>query len=88
MQHGHVSRKKGTLHHINRISGQLKALKKYVESDKNCKEIATLTTSISKSFDTLRARTLEGFILNEIATKETGEKKIEQLKKLMELYKK
>ncbi len=88
MQHSHQDRKHETINHINRILGQLKSLKNYVETDKDCEQIASLTTSVSKSFSTLRARTLEGFILNEIATKDTQKNKIEQLKRLMNLYKK
>jgi len=34
-------------------------------------DIAMLTTSISKSFDSLRTRTLEGFILKELFDNET-----------------
>jgi len=84
----HTSRKKKTIHHINRILGQLETLKKYVDGDKACEDIAMLTTSIANSFDTLRLRTLEGFILNNIITDKTESKKIAQLSKLLQLYKK
>jgi DNA-binding FrmR family transcriptional regulator len=78
-----------TLHHISRIQGQIEALKKYVEGDKSCEEISSLATSIAKSFDTLRARTLRGFIKYDLLEgKEMPEKRLEQLEKLLNLHKK
>ena len=80
---------KETLHHINRIQGQIETLKKYIEGDKSCEEISSLTTSIAKSFDTLRARTLRGFIKYDLLEgKELTEKRFEQLEKLLNLHKK
>jgi DNA-binding FrmR family transcriptional regulator len=87
-QHLHFKRRKETLNHINRISGQIETLKGYVQTDASCEDVASLTTSIAKSFDALRVRTLEGFILNEIVNDDTDKEKIEQLKKLMNLHKK
>lgn len=84
----HEDRKKRTLNHINRLQGQLNKLKDYVEKDATCEEIAALTTSASKSFDALRVRTLEGFLLNEIVNKKVNKKKIEQLRSLLNLHKK
>ena len=78
-----------TLHHINRIQGQIETLKKYVEENRSCEEISLLATSIAKSFDTLRARTLRGFIKYDLLLgKEVAENKIEQLEKLLNLHKK
>lgn len=88
IKHTHTDRKKGTLNHINRLQGQLRKLKDYVRDDAGCEEIATLTTSTAKSFDALRVRTLEGFILNELVGKKKDEKKLTQLKKILKLHKK
>ncbi len=82
------SRKTETIQHVNRIIGQINTLKKYIEEGSSCHEIATLTTSIAKSFDSLRARTLEGFILHEILQGKAPEEKKEELAKLLSLYKK
>lgn len=80
---------KETLHHINRIQGQIETLKKYIEENRGCEEISSLSTSIAKSFDTLRARTLRGFIKYDLLKgKEADEKKLEQLEKLLNLHKK
>ena len=80
---------KEKLHHINRIQGQIETLKRYIEGDKSCEEISSLTTSIAKSFDTLRARTLRGFIKYDLLEgKELTEKRFEQLEKLLNLHKK
>ncbi len=82
-------RRKKTINHLNRIQGQIETLKKYLEEDRCCGEIAQLTTSIAKSFDSLRAKTLEGFILNEFLDgKKVAELKIKKLKRIINLYKK
>jgi len=77
------------IQHLNRIVGQIETLKKYIEGNKCCGEIAQLTTSIAKSFDTLRANTLKNFILNEFASdKKISTSKIEKLERIINLYKK
>ena len=78
-----------SLHHLNRISGQIVSLKKLIETDGSCFDIAQLTTSVAKSFDSFRARTLEGFVLNHLLEgKELPLSKSEALKKIINLYKK
>ncbi|MBI4650997.1 metal-sensing transcriptional repressor [Candidatus Desantisbacteria bacterium] len=82
-------RRKETLAHVKRIQGQIDTLVKYIEEGKDCSDIAMLTTSIAKSFDTLRFRTLEGFILNHLLKgKKVPEEKIKALNSLISLYKK
>jgi len=41
-------------------------LKKYLEQEKSCEEIARLAVSISNSFDTLKSSLAEGFVREEI----------------------
>ena len=79
---------RGTISHINRIIGQLTSLKRHIEEDKPCEQIASLATSISKSCDGLRTRTLEGFILNDVLDTPLPEKKKELLIELLNRYKK
>lgn len=79
---------KGTISHINRIVGQLNSLKRHIEEGKPCQEIASLATSISKSCDGLRTRTLEGFILNEVIEAPLSREKEELLVELLKRYKK
>jgi len=78
------------INHLNRIQGQIETLKKYIEEDKHCAEIAQLTTSIAKSFDSLRATTLENFVINEFSPsdKKLPKSKIDTLKRIINLYKK
>lgn len=84
-----IARRRETLSHLNRIIGQINTLKKYVEADRCCADIAQLSTSIAKSLDSLRARTLEGFILNEFSEDmNIPKKKREKLQIIMKLYKK
>ena len=81
-------RRRETLDHINRIQGQIEALKAYVSDGKDCLEVATLTTSIAKSFDSLRFRTLEGYLIHQFSGNEVSHKQHEQLRSLLNLYKK
>jgi DNA-binding FrmR family transcriptional regulator len=82
-------RRKQSIDHLSRIQGQIETLKKYMEEDKNCADIAQLTTSIAKSFDSLRTKTLEGFIVNELLEKENiSSSKMEKLIRVLNLYKK
>ncbi|MFH1074209.1 MAG: metal-sensing transcriptional repressor [Candidatus Firestonebacteria bacterium] len=82
-------RRKETLIHIRRIQGQIDTLIKYIEQEKDCLDIAMLTTSIAKSFDALRFRTFEGFILNHVLEGEKiPEKRLKTLNSLISLYKK
>lgn len=82
------NRRKDTLDHICRIEGQLQRLKQYIADDGACVDIALLTTSVAKSFDGLRVRTLEGFIINEIVDKKISKKTMSDLQMLLKLYKK
>ena len=84
-----VARKKQNLDHINRINGQLKTLKSYIEEERSCAEISNLSTSIAKSFDTLRVRTLEGFVINELLEKRgIPQDKLITLQNLLRMHKK
>jgi len=77
------------IQHLNRIQGQIEALKKYIEDDKCCGEIAQLSTSIAKSFDTLRSNTLKNFILNEfVFDNKISAAKIKKMERIINLYKK
>lgn len=84
-----IERRKKMLNHLNRIQGQISTLKKYIDEDKCCADIAQLTTSIAKSFDSVRIKTLEGFVLHELlASKKLDKRKKEQLEIILKLYKK
>jgi DNA-binding FrmR family transcriptional regulator len=82
-------RRKQSVYHLNRIQGQIGTLKKYMEEGKDCADIAQLTTSIAKSFDSLRTKTLEGFIMNELLEQENiSPSKTKKLNRVLNLYKK
>ena len=77
------------LNHLNRIEGQIRALKKYIEEGKKRKDVAMLSASITKSFDTLRARTLKNFVLNDILDgAKISIKKEKEIEEILKLYKK
>ena len=77
-----------TLNHLNRIEGQLNVLKKYIQEDRPCQEIAQLTASITQSFMSLKVRTLEGFVLNRLLDGKANDHKQKQLAEILKLYKK
>ena len=82
-------RRQETLAHINRIQGQIEALKKLISQGEECIKEASLATSIAKSFDALRFRTLEGFLIHQFhGGKGPSAGKREQLRGLLSLYKK
>jgi len=81
--------RKENIDHINRIQGQIETLKKYMFEDRCCVDIAQLTTSIAKSFDTLRTKTLERFICNQLLEdKKIPKEQMDNLKRILNLYKK
>lgn len=85
----HQERRKETLDHLNRIQGQIEGLKKMIAGGEECIKIASLTTSIAKSFDTLRLRTLEGFVIHQlIGDKPISPEKLKQFQDLLKLHKK
>jgi len=80
---------KKSFNHLSRIEGQIKTLKKYINEGKKCEDVAMLTTSIAKSFDTLRMRTLKNFFKNEVLYDNKISKKTEDtIDKILKLYKK
>lgn len=82
-------RRKQNINHVNRVIGQLNALKRLMESDATCFEISNLTLSIKNSVNSLGVRVMEGFILNgllEDKLNEVEQRKLEQLTKILNLY--
>ncbi len=83
-------RRKHTLDHLSRIQGQIETLKKYIADDADCLDIAMLVTSVAKSFDALRSKTLEGSIVHQILNGGEGlsKEQKEKLFQVINLYKK
>ncbi|MCL4338647.1 metal-sensing transcriptional repressor [Patescibacteria group bacterium] len=84
------NRRERTLDHLNRIQGQIETLKRYIADDADCMGIAMLVTSIAKSFDALRSKTLEGSIVHQILNGGEGlsKEQKEKLSQVINLYKK
>ncbi|MFA6039361.1 MAG: metal-sensing transcriptional repressor [Candidatus Peribacteraceae bacterium] len=51
--------------HLNRIQGQIDALKTYLEDGRPCEEVSHLTHSISTSFASARASIVEKMLRDE-----------------------
>jgi len=83
------NRRKQSIVHLTRIQGQINTLKKYIEGDFDCINIAILTASIVKSFDSFRNRVLEGNIMNQVHKSKCRISKgqQEQIQKIIKLYK-
>jgi len=80
---------KESLNHLSRIEGQIRTLKKYIGEGRRCEDVAILTTSIAKSFDTLRAKTLKSFFINEILSdRKLSKKDLLRIEEIFKLYKK
>lgn len=83
------AKKKQNIDHLNRIAGQLQTLKSYIEEGRSCQDISNLSTSIAKSFDTLRIRTVEGFVLNDLLKgQKINDDQLTTLQNLLQLHKK
>jgi DNA-binding FrmR family transcriptional regulator len=80
---------KESLNHLSKIEGQIKSLKKRISEGENCEKVFLLTKSISKSFDSLKTKTLKNFLKNEILNiKKITKKQEEKIDKIFNLYKK
>jgi DNA-binding FrmR family transcriptional regulator len=82
-------RRKQNIMHLARIQGQINTLRKYIEGNSDCIDIAVLTASIVKSFDSFRNRVLEGNIMCQVLDSKgkISQKQQEQIKKIIKLYK-
>lgn len=66
----------------------MNVLKKYIQEDRPCREIAQLTASITSSFSTLKMRTLGGYIQHELLREELSEDRQQELEAILKLFKK
>lgn len=80
-----LDRRQGTIHHINRLIGQLEALKETIQDDPRCKEIASLARSISSSANGLQTRTLKGYIMHDLVDKDLTDEELNELNQLLNL---
>lgn len=76
------------LNHLSRIQGQIDGLKRAVEAGGTCDEVAMLTNSILRSFDSARAGIVETYILEDIlGGKKVSADKAAKLSRVVSLYK-
>jgi DNA-binding FrmR family transcriptional regulator len=74
--------------HISRLEGQLASLKKKIEAEDSCTDIVRLALSAAKSFDSLKAKLVEGYILLELMNGEDIKaSESDDLKELLKLIK-
>ncbi len=76
------------IHHLSRIQGQIDSLKRAVEDGNSCDDVAMLTNSILRSFDSARASIVETYILEDIlGGKKVSADKAAKLSRVISLYK-
>lgn len=76
------------IHHLSRIQGQIESLKHAVEAGNTCDDVAMLTSSILRSFDSARASIVETYILEDIlGGKKVSADKAAKLSRVVSLYK-
>lgn len=79
---------KKILNHLSRIQGQIDSLKRAVETGNSCEDVALLTSSILRSFDSARASIVETYILEDIlGGKKVSADKADKLSRVVSLYK-
>ena len=72
--------------HLNRIQGQIDALKGYIQSRRSCEDVAYLTKSILTSFASVRASIIEETITGELSDT-MKPREIGRLHSVLALYK-
>ena len=72
--------------HLNRIQGQIDALKGYIEAKRSCEDVSHLTKSILTSFSSVRANIIEE-MLTESFKRKLGADEVGRLQSVLALYK-
>lgn len=72
--------------HLNRIQGQIEALKGYLQEDRSCDDVSHLMRSILVSFDGARARIVEEMLRDEFPGAMLP-RKAKKLKSIVAMYK-
>ncbi|MDD5055087.1 MAG: metal-sensing transcriptional repressor [Candidatus Peribacteraceae bacterium] len=72
--------------HLNRIQGQIDALKGYIEAKRSCEDVSHLTKSITTSFSSVRATIIEE-MLTETFKEKFDSQDIGQLQSILALNK-
>jgi DNA-binding FrmR family transcriptional regulator len=73
--------------HLNRIQGQINALKTYVEEERSCEDVSHLARSILTSFASVRAHIIEETLARELGKGKLKTADIDRLHSVLALYK-
>jgi DNA-binding FrmR family transcriptional regulator len=74
------------IQHLNRIQGQIDALKRYIGSKRSCEDVSHLTRSITTSFSSVRATIIEEMLTEEFKKKMDAQG-VRKLQSVLALYK-
>ena len=77
---------KSLVSHINRIKGQMEALKRSITEDDSCEEVTHLISSISASFESVRIRMMHPYV-KEMVQKGDSAMENEEWKAIVSLMK-
>ena len=87
-QFSNIDNRREAINHLKRIRGQMRTLEEYVGTGESTAKIAALSNSIAKSFDSLRLKILEGYVVHELVKNRVSADKLKQLTELLKAFKK
>ena len=79
--------KQNLIHRINRISGQMRGVKKMIEDDSYCKDVLVQLSAIENSVRSLSNQLLENHLYSCI-TRDLKDGKLETIDEVVDLFKK
>lgn len=86
-QETRAERRKRTVNRIHRIQGQLAALERDIEADRECEHLVTQASAIEKAVTSLIQHMMEGYLEHQAkpALQENTDKALQDIKRLFEL---
>ncbi len=76
------------LKHLNRIQGQIEALKGYVSEPRSCDEVAHLLKSITTSFASVRTAVVEQMLLQNPGIRTLPSRDRDEMRSILSVLKK
>lgn len=74
--------------HLNRIQGQIDALKRSVEDERPCADVAHLLRSITTSFGSVRATIAEEMLMRELSGKKVSPRDRDSVRSIVSVLEK
>jgi len=78
---------KKLIHHLNRIEGQVRGLKKMVKNGKYCPDILTQSLAVENSLESFNSHLLENHLTEHVAHQFQHGQSQKAVKELIKIYK-